>query len=93
MTLDRGPNVLFQYITAAEDENADSNIRDVVLGCEASWTLDRGIRSSVVFVSLGGMKCDRSADGHIVDDDIANDIASLKQNTMSIDCPPLLSAY
>jgi hypothetical protein len=68
--------------------------RDVVLGCEAFWTLDHGIRSSVVFVSLGGMKCDRSADGHIVDDDIAlSDIASLKQNTMSIDCPPLLSAY
>ena len=68
--------------------------RDVVLGCEAFWTLDHSTPSSVVFVSLGGMKCDRSTDGHIVDDDITlSDIASLKQNTMSIDCPPLLSAY
>jgi len=68
--------------------------RDVVLGCEAFWTLDHGIRSSVVFVSLGGMKCDQSADGHIFDNNIAlSHIVSLKQNTMSIDCPPLLSAY
>lgn len=26
LMLDRGPNVLFQYITAAEDEDSDSDV-------------------------------------------------------------------